>query len=437
MKRPTAAQFLRAIPDETRALVERVLAAADAKGAALYLVGGPVRDLLLDRSVVDVDLLVDDITAEALAAEVAAAEIKAVGHGRFGTVTLQAGLASVDLAGVRSEHYAHDGALPTVGPGTLEEDLHRRDFSVNALALPLSEVARTRQPGVVDTEGGVADIGRRRLRVLHARSFRDDPTRALRAARLAPRLGFSLARGSRSALRGALRHGAFGRVSGERLRRELTRVFDDARAGLDPARALRLLSEWHVLGALEPGLTLPSEALVPVRRVGRALASPPWRVGRFRPWVAGFCVWLAPLAPGLRKRALKRLAVRGDAAERIAGFPGARDGWLRTLERARGRGAIDAAVGDLDEESLHALYASAPPPLRLRIARYANEDRPRRPPISGDDLIALGLSGPAIGRGLSRIRVAFLDGALSTREEALALAEEIAQTSRRRKPRRR
>jgi tRNA nucleotidyltransferase (CCA-adding enzyme) len=437
MKRATAALFQRAIPESTRGLVEAVLKAADERGAAVYVVGGPVRDLLLDRPVVDVDLLVEGSAAQDLAAAAAPPGAKLVSHGRFGTVTLQADGANLDIATVRRESYAHDGALPSVEPATLEEDLHRRDFSANALALPLSGEARSRHTGLVDPEGGAADVEARRLRVLHPRSFSDDPTRALRAARLAPRLGFSLSRGTRSALRSALRDGAFGKVSGDRLRRELIRVFDDAREGLDPARALRLASEWHVLGALEPGLGLPKDAVVGLRRVGRAVASPPWRVGRCRPWVSGFCVWLAPLAPGLRRRALKRLSVRGDVAERIALFPRSRDAWLRALERARGRGAIDAALAAVDEDSLLALHASATPTLRLRIARHANEDRQRRMPISGDDLLAIGLEGPALGRTLSRVRVAFLDGAVSTPEEALALAVEIAKRSGRRKPRRR
>lgn len=437
MKRATAALFLRAVPDATRELVDAVLAAADARGVAVYAVGGPVRDLLLERPVVDVDLLIEGAPAEELARAAAPPGVKVVEHGRFGTVTLRGDAAGLDLAGVRRESYAHDGALPSVEPGTLEEDLHRRDFSVNAMALPLSGEARSRHGGIVDPEGGIDDVAAGRLRVLHPRSFRDDPTRALRAARLAPRLGFSLTRGTRSALRDALRDGAFGTVSGDRLRRELIRVFDDASAGLDPARALRLASDWHVLGALEPGLVLPKQAVVALRRIGRAVAAPPWRMGRSRPWISGFCVWLAGLAPGLRRRTLKRLAVGGDVAERIALFPRSRDAWLRALERARGRGAIDAALSGIDEDLLLALHASATPTLRLRIARHANEDRQRRMPISGDDLVAMGLSGPALGRVLSRVRIAFLDGAVTTHEEALALAGEIARRSGRGRPRRR
>jgi tRNA nucleotidyltransferase (CCA-adding enzyme) len=401
---------------------------ADERLIAVYLVGGPVRDFLLRRGVGDVDLVVEGRGGEG-AAELARAAAplgaRVRSHDRFGTVSLQQAEASVDLASVRGESYAHDGALPSVRAGSLEEDLRRRDFTVNAMALPLSKAARSRHSGLVDLESGLRDLEERRLRVLHPRSFHDDPTRALRAARLAPRLGFTLTRGSRSVLRDALRDGAFGRVSGDRLRREVIKLFDDARQGLDPARALRLLSDWHVLGALEPGLRLAGEAAPALRRMGRTIASPPWQAGRWRPWVSGLAVWLAPLEPGLRRRTLRRFAVRGTVATRIGNFPRARDAWLRSLEGARGRGAVDSVLGAVDDDELHALLASAPPPVRRRIVRYASEDRSRRAPVNGDDLTQVGLTGPAVGRALLRIRAAYLDGAVKTREEAIALAREL------------
>jgi tRNA nucleotidyltransferase (CCA-adding enzyme) len=438
MRKATVAETLRALPKHTAHLVHAVLGAADERLMAVYLVGGPVRDLLLQRGVGDADLVVEGREGEG-AAELARAAAplgaRVTSHDRFGTVSLQHAKASVDLATVRGESYAHDGALPTVRAGSLEEDLRRRDFTVNAMALPLSEVARSRHSGLVDLESGLRDLEERRLRVLHARSFHDDPTRALRAARLAPRLGFTLTRGSRSALRDALRDGACGRVSGDRLRRdrvsgdrlrrEVIKLFEDARQGLDPARALRLLSDWHVLGALEPGLSLAREAAPALRRMGRTIASPPWQAGRWRPWVSGLAVWLAPLEPGLRRRTLRRFAVRGAVATRIGNFPRARDAWLRSLERARGRGAIDSVLGELDDDALHALLAGAPQAVRRRIVRYASEDRSRRVPVNGDDLTQVGLTGPAVGRALLRIRVAYLDGAVKTREEALALAREL------------
>jgi hypothetical protein len=150
--------------------------------------------------------------------------------------------------------------------------------------------------------------------------------------------------------------------------------------------------------------------------------------------VAGLDVWLSPLEPGLRARTMRRFAVRGELATRIAGFAGVRDVALRGLGRARGRGAIDAVLSPLGAEEALALYAWAPPAMRRRIVRHALEDRPRRAPLTGEDLVALGLAGPAIGRALARIRIAYLDGAVKDREDALTLAREMVR--RRASPRR-
>lgn len=435
MRRPSPGEVLRSLPDPVAALVRRVLDAADARELGVHLVGGPVRDLLLGRPVRDVDLLVEPAggrDAAALAREAATPGMRVTPHDRFGTVTLRSERAVLDLATVRRETYAHEGALPTVAPGTLEEDLLRRDFTVNALALPLSMRARRSHSGIVGVERSLEDLAAKRLRVLHGRSFHDDPTRALRAARFAPRLGFTVTRDSRAALRGSLRDGAFGRVSGERWRRELTKLFDDSREGLDPARALRLLDDWHVLAALEPGLCFERSAAPALRRLGRAVASPPWSAARWLPWVSGLALWLEPLPAALRRRALRRFAVRGEHARLILDFHVHRTRWLAALERARGRGASDAVLIEADEHSLHALHAVAPPALRRRIARWANEDRNRRLPLNGRDLLELGLEGPSVGRALVRIRIAVLDGAVATREEALALARELSRGRTRR-----
>ncbi|HXV37020.1 MAG TPA: hypothetical protein VEC18_07715, partial [Myxococcota bacterium] len=412
-------------------LLDRVLAAADRRSLAVYAVGGPVRDLLMGCAIRDVDLLVEAGSALELAQAAAPEAARIAPHDRFGSVAIAWRAASIDIATARRESYAHPAALPSVEPGSLAEDLARRDFSVNALALPLSRRARRDHAGIVDLADGVADLAEGRLRVLHPRSFHDDPTRSWRAARLGPRLGLALTRGSRSALRDALRDGVFGHVSGERLRRELVKTFDDASLGLDPSRAFRLLSDWHVLGALEPGLALARGAVVPLRRLGRAIASPPWRSGRWRSWVSGLAIWLAPVAPALRARSLKRFAVRGADAQLVSGFPKSVDARMRALSRARGRGAVDALLMPLGDEELYAAYAIAPPKVRRCIARFAAEDRARRSPLGGADLLALGLEGPQLGRVLARIRVAYLDGALRTRDEALALARELVRAGSR------
>jgi len=420
--------MMSALPPASHALVEAIRTQARRAGDSVFLVGGPVRDILLDRPIRDVDLLVVPGTGVAeLARKAAPSGARVVEYRRFGTARIESGELQVDLAGARREVYSTPGALPEVRPGTLEQDLERRDFTINALALAIEPVGNDSALELTDPCGGQADLEAGDLRILHPRSFHDDPTRILRAARFAPRLGMKLGRSTRSAMRDALRDGALGAVSGERLRREMEKVFSDASLGLDPSLALRQLGNWHVLSALEPGLEWPKEASTPVRRLGKLIAEPEWRSNRFRPWVAGLSLWLAPQRPALRRRAVRRFAIRGETADRIIGFAAERQRLQVRLAKTRGRGAVDALLSGIHEESLYALFASSEPLLRRRIVRWAAEDRARRVPLSGDDLVEIGLEGPAVGRALARIRVAYLDGAIANREEAAALAVEWAR----------
>jgi len=428
-------EILAAVSDETGTLLSRVAHVAASRGTAIHLVGGPVRDLLLEREWADVDLVVDGdarALAEAVLKNSDGDDLDLVSHDRFGTVRIEASDAHIDLAQLRSETYDHPGALPDVEVGSLTQDMRRRDFSINALICAIDAVNPAKPMPIVDLEGGLEDLRQRRLRILHSRSFHDDPTRVWRAARFAVRLGFSLDRKSRNVLRDALRDGAFGAVSGERWRRELQLTFEEARRGVHVGHVLRALSDWHVLSALEPGLLLGSDRMVPLRRLSRAIARPEWAAPRSRPWVAGLSIWLAPLPAALRRRTLERFSIRGEQARRIVQFGRDADRTLRALGRARGRGAVDAVLGDLAEETVQALYALADGPVRRRILRWGAEDRRRRAPVGGTELAELGLTGPNVGRALARIRSGFLDGEVANREEALALAEEIARRASRR-----
>lgn len=217
-------EVLDAVAASHARLLEWVACAAAERGTRLYLVGGPVRDLLLGRALRDLDLLLEEDAvplAEAVVRAHPETPLEIEVHARFGTLTLRSPEAALDLARTRRETYAHPGALPEVEAGTLEQDVLRRDFGVNALVLPLDAGDRSRLQAIVDLVGGLEDLAEGRLRILHGRSFHDDPTRAFRGARLAVRLGMKLERRSRTALRDALRDGVFGGVSGERFRREL------------------------------------------------------------------------------------------------------------------------------------------------------------------------------------------------------------------------
>jgi tRNA nucleotidyltransferase (CCA-adding enzyme) len=213
--------------------------------AEVELVGGAARDLLLGRDPRELDVVVG-ADAGALARELASATGGSVTvHERFGTALLVGGEGRVDIATRRAETYPTPGALPHVRIGTAVEDLQRRDFTVNAIALGLGGARRGQ---LREAPGALADLHHGRLRALHERSFRDDPTRLLRLARYGARLGFGAEPHTAQLARDALAAGALATVSGARLGAELRLALAEASG----AAALQLLHEHGVLAAMHP-----------------------------------------------------------------------------------------------------------------------------------------------------------------------------------------
>lgn len=339
----------------------------------VHLVGGAVRDLLLGRGRADIDLVVEG-DAAALAARLGA---EVVSHERFATAKVELDGHEVDIASARSEGYPHPGALPMVEPAaTIEADLARRDFTINAMAVPLSA-----EPVLIDPHDGRADLTAGLLRVLHPRSFADDPTRALRAARYAARFGFELEPETAELLRAA----DLGTVSADRREAELLRLAAESAA----PRAFALLAEWGLVEPREGGLDL-------VAATARLLESNPWR----------------GLAP--RDRALLAAAL-GPAGREV------------DLEQASPRRPSEAVA-----------LASPHDPVELVLARslgaewldrYLTEWRDTKLEIDGGDLIAAGVAqGPALGRGLEEALRRKLDGEIAGRYQELAVALETARS---------
>jgi len=185
---------------------------------SVYLVGGAVRDLIVGQDSVDLDLAVEGDGVSAARELARRLDGEAAVHERFGTATVRAGELAVDLATARRESYPRPGVLPEVQPASIEEDLARRDFTVNAMAVALSEPGRGE---LRDPLGGFADLAVARIRVLHDRSFIDDPTRVLRAVRYEARLGFGLEHDTERLLREAAAADALSTISGPRVRDEL------------------------------------------------------------------------------------------------------------------------------------------------------------------------------------------------------------------------
>jgi tRNA nucleotidyltransferase (CCA-adding enzyme) len=333
----------------------------------VYLVGGAVRDLLRGRGRADVDLMVEG-DASALAAELGGANSE---HDRFGAVKVDVEGHEIDIVGARTETYEKPGALPVVTPATdIEKDLARRDFTINAMAIPLQGEAR-----LIDPHGGRVDLESGLLRVLHDRSFIDDPTRAIRAARYASRFGFRLEPKTEELLRAT----DLTTVSADRRRTELERLAAEDSAG----DGFELLAEWGVIDLRPGGIEL-------TQTVDSLLKAPHWAeiVPRERALVA------AALGPPGAEEVLASMWVPkpGEGVE----LAERRDPVELILARAMGADWLDHYLTSWRRISLE---------------------------IDGDDLIAAGVEqGPAIGRGLRAARHKKLEGEISGRDEELATA---------------
>lgn len=400
-----------------------------------FLVGGAVRDLLLGREPLDVDIAVEGdaaAVAERLA-EALAGEVEA--HERFGTATVAAGGAdAVNLARTRRETYPEPGALPEVEPAGLVEDLGRRDFTVNALALALNGEAAW---ALTDPHGGRADLRAGLIRVLHERSFADDPTRLLRAVRYAVRLGFAIEPDSARWARAAIGAGALATVSGPRIRDELL----DLLAEHDAPRAVELLADLGIDRALHPDLRADPE-LVAAAQLGAA------EVGA-DPVLAGLAALCLPAAGdgggagdggdaagGVRVAGSHRLESVAAWVDRL-GLPAARrDEVLRAAAAAPS--LVTELRGEPRPSELRALLDGEPAEaLALALAlgapagpvlEYVSGLGAVRLEIDGGDLIAAGLrESPALGRALEQTLARKLDGEVAGRDAELALALAIAR----------
>lgn len=228
------------LPNPQRRALDLVREVSAEKQCRPFLVGGPVRDLLLHRGAIDVDLTLEEgasTLARALAKRI---EGRVRSYPQFLTYKVTAPeLPEIDIATARKERYRHPGALPTVTEGRLKDDLLRRDFSINAMALDIMNNE------VHDPTGGERDLLDRVVRVLHGESFVDDPTRIFRAIRLATRLGFTIEPKTAALMRAAIDGGALATVSKERIWRELFLAMEEH----DAPPVLQALAAY---GALAP-----------------------------------------------------------------------------------------------------------------------------------------------------------------------------------------
>lgn len=435
------------LPQELLALIREASSTAAEMGFSLYFVGGFVRDLLLGQPNFDVDLVVEG-NAIALARRLAREKGGRVrSHARFGTAKwilddpAKHGIASVDFVSARTEFYGHPTALPEVERSSIRQDLHRRDFTINTLAVCLD-------PGhwgeLLDFYGGKEDLKQGTIRVLHSLSFVEDPTRMLRAVRFEQRLDFRIEPRTEELINNAL--DLLDRVSGERIRHELYFILQEE----EPEKALTRLAELNVLVQIHPGL-----------RCDR------WAVERFRRLRESVTEWQKVTQP---TPAAKQEGQEADELHETAELPSVSDGALlylalltfrlspeelgtlvERLRITRNEASLLHEVAQLRTAATHLAQQTYKPSelddllraysgaaiiviwvisesslVREQLLRYYQELRHVQPQVDGHYLKSLGLKpGPIFGRILNAVRAARLDGEVETRAEEEALVAQL------------
>ena len=405
-----AGRVNRGLPMNVRDLLATIGRIAEEHDARAFLVGGLVRDLWRGMPIVRRDL---DIVIEGDGPTVARRLARTVGgsvveHHRFLTASIEtSAFGRIDVATARSERYESPGALPRVMPAAIGEDLRRRDFTINAMAIELSSGAF----GLIDPLGGRRDLMWRRLRALHPLSYVEDPTRIFRAARYAARLDLSHDRATARAQALALRLVPYPALSGQRLAAELGRVLDESQAGVILVR----LGRSGAFRLLDPDYRFTVATRDRLAELPGALA---WARGR---------------ALEIDAVGLAALAIVGDQPAAAAAVALARFGFsgapLAILERAHATGrtlASRLARATAPSERARQLRGCAPIELawlwltgdgglREALDWFVGLD-PRVVSLSGDDVVALGVPrGPAVARVLAEVRDARLDGTLASR----------------------
>ena len=399
-------QIAAAVSGGQLAVLSALRQLASEEEVPVYLVGGVVRDYVLGIPTRDLDFVVvgnATIVATELANNLSGTVTV---HQRFGTATVEIDGDRVDIVTARKEAYASPGSLPEVSFGDLNQDLARRDFSINAMALPLSGES----PNVIDPHGGLHDLANGSIAILHSDSFTDDPTRMLRAVRYEQRLGFQIFETTMAELKKSINEGHVPVVSGDRWRQEFQKIFDEDRGSEMFGRAIEI----GILPAIHPALSNDA-GLAPL--IGETSLSP--------------CDYLAALVRDLGP-------VDGDAVSQRLNLP---IDWARMVrdtialkeitptisETGAKISAICRLLDGLDPESI-AVSArfSQDAQLATKLRRYLDEWRLVRTALTGDDLMAMGLTpGVKIGEVLQELHSAKLDGLISGETEERAMVNQI------------
>jgi tRNA nucleotidyltransferase (CCA-adding enzyme) len=418
-----AARLEEALPPPRLELIRCVAAQAVEQHMALYIVGGFVRDLLLGHPSLDFDIVVE---GDAIALGKALGKKyggRVTSHARFGTAkwflegskfrSKESTPEFLDLISARTEFYEHPTALPTVERGSIKLDLHRRDFTINTLALRLDG----HHYGTLhDYWGGLADLERGYVRVLHSLSFVDDPTRMLRAVRYEQRYGFEIEDRTRQLMDEA--KPMLEKLSPERARHELDLILDES----NWFKMLTRLSDLGLLKAIHTDLSPPNTEfeLPPDEKIAAYQTSSILPPKRTLIWL----LWLSPATFATIKALSRRLRFPAALTKLLLAASNLRTD-LPSLKSSKPSGWVDR-LEDVPEFAVYALSLSAEGKAKEALLDYLETWRYIKPKTTGHDLKELGLSpGPEYKNILGRLRDAWLDGDVKSEKEEIDLLEKL------------
>jgi len=396
------------LPRQLLELVQDISGQAAKRGQRIYIVGGVVRDLLLGYPNFDLDLVVEG-DAVKLAQKVAeTSQANLLAHHRFGTAKLRYENFTLDMATARKETYARPGALPTVTPGTLKDDLIRRDFSINAMAISL---AANDYGELVDPYQGKSDLGHRLIRILHPGSFSDDATRILRAVRYEQRLCFELETQTARLLKRDIP--MLDTISGDRIRHELELIFKEKQ----PEFIINRLGELGVLQGISP--FLKGDGWI-VEKFGKArrLKKPTQLPSLY------FCLLIYSFSETGIEQFLARLNIPAKLSRAMRDTLRLKTKLPLLDKPSLKPSEIYYLLREYEPLAIQANAIASEPSMAQRYLQlYLTKLRYVRTSLDGEELKRLGISaGPEMGKILQILHKAKLDGEVRTKADEKKLA---------------
>ncbi len=415
------------LPNNIVSLLEYAGVLAADMGVTLYAVGGFVRDILLNRPNLDIDLVVegDGIAFAQLLSRELGGRVRT--HKKFQTavIVLPDGQ-KVDVATARLEYYQYPAALPTVQLSSIKMDLYRRDFSINALAIDLTP---DHFGALVDFFSAQKDIKERTIRVLHSLSFVEDPTRILRAIRFEQRFHFRMDRQTERLIKNALNLNLFQKLSGSRLFHELRLIMEEK----DVLACFRRMDSFNILQLLHPLLKMSDHLEKVLEEIERVLNW--YRLLYLEPKAQSWKVFFLGLSTGLDAAQFEILLRRLNFSRKDKlFFQQLRQSVGDAVQRLHTWQGINGPLSELFfilkelplECVLYLMARSRKEHMRRNISLYLTQLKTQRPVVSGKDLKKLGLPpGPRYSDVLKRIHAALIDGQAVDQKSQLALARKL------------